>query len=303
MLPMMLRYLCGFTLCFWAVGLLYAEEIPLEMRATFDRSPIIGRVWNITFEIENKSTSTLAILEVRPNQPCEDPISLIHFVYGQIHYEEKTDEYTQDSMPQQQSQISMIEGLLLPDEKLQLPMKYRAYAPQETFSITYAVVGTHKIYRLKKTDGSRSVFSTSGADNRRVLLPQLFRMPQASSTVSVVFDNVRGKKNEYCFCETLNRFVNLPPFAFYKDWDIGKSVQFRVGEKQEGSGPEKHPAGWKFLDAFDVFYGDGMYTHGEFIEVAPDQAKDFMARAGKKYSIKKIQYFMDQYYYDLEPLP
>lgn len=303
MLAMAFRFLRLLILCTSCAGLLYAEENPLEMHATFDRSPIIGRIRNMTFEIENKSTNTLAILEISPEQPCEEPIDLIRPVIGEIHYNDETDEYAQESLIQKESQISLIEGLLLPNDKLELPVKYRPYAPTETFNITYAVVGFNKIYRFKKSEGSRSIYSPAGADDRRVLLPQLFRMPQSSVRVKVVFDSVRGKKNEYCFCETLNRFVDLPPYSIYKDWDSGNSAQFRVGEKQEGSGPEKHPAGWKFLDAFEVFYGDGMYTHGEFIEVSPDQAKDFMTRAGKKYFIKKVHYFLDRYYYDLEPVP
>lgn len=286
-----------------ATGILSADEAVLEIKATSQKPPILGRLRDINFELQNKSSNTLAVLEIRPEQPCEEPISLIRPLYGDIRYDQKTDEYVYNFMPQMQSQISVIAGLLLPGESLTLLMKYRPYSPTEVLSVTYAVVGYNKIYRRKKSEGPRSIFSTTGADNRQVLLPQLFRMPQSVIKTNVVFENPLGKTNQNCFCETLNSFVVTPPYSLYKDWDSGKSAQFRVGEKQEGSGPEPHPAGWKFLDEFEVFYGDGMYTHGEFIEIPPDQAAAFMAKAGKKYSMKKIHYFLDRYYYDLEPWP
>lgn len=283
-------------------SIVWTEEAVLEIKASSKKPVILGRVRDITFEVQNKSSNTLAVLEIRPEQPCEEPISLIRPLYGEIRYSEKTDEYVHEFLPQMQSQISMIQGLLLPGEVLRLPLKYRPYSPTESFSVSYALIGYNKIYRRKKREGPRSIFSTSGEDNQQVLLPQLFRMPQSVTKVNVVFEKPLGRTNRYCFCETLNSFVATPPYSLYKDWDSGKLAQFRVGEKQEGTGPDSRPAGWKFLDEFEVFYGDGMYTHGEFIEISPDQAAAFMAKMGKKYSMKKIHYFLDRYYYDLEPL-
>ncbi len=86
-----------------------------------------------------------------------------------------------------------------------------------------------------------------------------------------------------------------------KEWDMGKTVQFRVGDKQEREGPNHQSAGWKFVDLFDVFYGDGMYTHGEFVLISPEQAPEFMKKVEGKYSFKKIDYFLLEHYYDLEP--
>jgi hypothetical protein len=67
-------------------------------------------------------------------------------------------------------------------------------------------------------------------------------------------------------------------------------------------GPNRNSAGWKFLDQYPVIFGDGMYTHGEFVKVSSADAPQFWERIHKKFAIKRINYFSDDHYYDLESM-
>jgi hypothetical protein len=282
---------------------LIAIAASIDIEIASEHPAILGRVTDVTFKLTNNSTQTIAVLEIHPQQPCEDSIHLIRPLYGAIRYDKAKDEYIYDSMPQTQTQISVVEGLMLPGETVSVSRKYRPFAATELFSVNYAIVGVNKIYRREKQQGSGYKFSIRGSDPLQVLLPNLFRMKQDVVSVQAMFPKAQGPQNKYCFCETLKRFVNIPPYTMYKDWDSGKPADFRVGDRQKSIGPERKYASWKFLDEFSVFYGDGMYTHGEFISVEPKQAVAFFDKIQNKYSIRQVQYFFDRYYYDLEPLP
>lgn len=77
-------------------------------------------------------------------------------------------------------------------------------------------------------------------------------------------------------------------------------AQLRVGDKQEGIGPGGQPAGRKFFDR-EVYYGDGMYTQGEFIEVAEGDWRDILARISRQgASIRKCHYYFQSFYYEMK---
>lgn len=95
----------------------------------------------------------------------------------------------------------------------------------------------------------------------------------------------------------------LPPLAgsFVQDLDTNGKVRIRVGEKQEGMGPGKHDAGWKFWDKYPVIYGDGMYTRGEFIEIDKDNALPFLKTVREKSGkLKEFRYYFRSRYFILE---
>ena len=90
---------------------------------------------------------------------------------------------------------------------------------------------------------------------------------------------------------------SVPP-ELLKDIDTAGSVRVRIGDKQEGFGPERHDAGRKLWDKYPVEYGDGMYTRGEFIRIG---AKDLLAflqqvksRAGRLTA--RHYYFKSRYF-------
>ncbi len=82
----------------------------------------------------------------------------------------------------------------------------------------------------------------------------------------------------------VSRGRRLPslPLDLLRDIDATGSVIVRVGERQEGFGPESWNAGWEFGGVHPVFYGDGMYTRGEFIELNETNLRGFLAQARRR---------------------
>jgi hypothetical protein len=97
-------------------------------------------------------------------------------------------------------------------------------------------------------------------------------------------------------------FYSNCPASFFKDIDRKGNVRIRVGDKQEGFGPEEHPTKRKFWDTYPVFYGDGMYTHGEFININKDNMLSFLQRLTENNrSLKEHPYFFSSRYFEIEP--
>jgi hypothetical protein len=97
-------------------------------------------------------------------------------------------------------------------------------------------------------------------------------------------------------------FYDNCPVSFFKDIDQIGTVRIRVGDKQEGFGPEEHPTKRKFWDTYPVYYGDGMYTTGEFINVNKDNMLSFLQRLTEdNRSLKEHYYFFGSRYFELVP--
>jgi len=91
------------------------------------------------------------------------------------------------------------------------------------------------------------------------------------------------------------------PSVMLKKIDWGGSVTVRIGDKQKGFGPEEHPANWNFWDRYPVFYGDGMYTRGEFIIINNDNLLEFLRKVREKGGkIKERPYFFRSMYFVLD---
>lgn len=278
---------------------LFAEP-NLILTAASDRALAVGHVASMKWVIGNLSNQTIAVLELKPLQPCEDTIPLMRSLYGSITYHEDIDRYLYDSLSQSATQISVVEGFLPPGNTVSLVSAYRPFSRQEKFRIQYAIVGDHKVYARTGQEGGISFFSPDIKQYSQVILPSLVQLEKREETVSILFEGIAGVDAKSCFCQTLGRAAEELPHSLCKDWDLGKAVLFRVGEEQEGMGPERKSAGWKFLYEYPVFYGDGMYTIGEFIEITPEHSAQFAERI-KDYSILKVETFFSDHYYDLEP--
>ncbi len=281
-----------------------SAESVLEIKATTTGSLEIGKISLIRFEIKNNSEEPVAILEVRPDQPCEEPVSLIRTLYGRIEYDKETDEYVYDSMPQSAAMIPVLEGFLAPGKVLWLNLHYRPYASSEDFQIHYAKVSGQKIYARSESDGGFiTKFTPHGEDPAQIILNRFVDAEKLTGSLSVTFHDIQGEQSKFCSCRTAGGYSETIPAPLCKAWDLGKSVRFRVGEKQEGIGPEPRFAGWNFLELYEVNFGDGMYTHGEFVVISANQAPGFIKKIENKYSMKRIFYFQSEFYYDLEPIP
>jgi hypothetical protein len=278
-----------------------AEQQLLRMQVSFAVTPVMGQVSSMRFVLTNLSEKKIAVLEIVPSQPCEESIPLYRTIYGDVSYDEKSDQYVHNLLTQRASMIPVLEGLILPGETIRLDVKYRPFGPGEDFKVHYAVLDGSRIYALKEQEGSRTVYATTGKNMRSVILRDWIHLKKESISARIEFEGIRGEARTQCYCETLKSPVDGPVYSFYKEWDLGKFVLFRVGEKQEGIGPERRSSRWNFLEEYPVFYGDGMYTHGEFVEISPEDAASFMKKIDKKYSIKRVGYFISQYFYDLEP--
>lgn len=264
-------------------------------------SATIGSLSRFRFEIQNTTEEPIVLLEIDPDQPCEDSISLIRSLYGNIRFDEKRDEYIYDPLQQSKTSIPVSEGFLPPGEKWSLELSYRPFASSETFQIQYARASGAPVYRKRFGNAGDWSFSRKGTDSSLVILPSLAGMPKEIQQIVIAFEGLKGKENPKCFCQTLKQYVDEPPFSLYKEWDAGQTVEFKVGDKQNGIDPDRKSAGWKFLDRYDVIFGDGMYTHGEFVRISAADAPEFWKRIHGKYAIKRINYFFTDHYYDLEP--
>lgn len=89
------------------------------------------------------------------------------------------------------------------------------------------------------------------------------------------------------------------PFGIFRDLDWSKEVEVHVGDNQDYKA-NNDDASWKFWDTYPVFYGDGMYTHGEFIKVNKTNVLDFLGRVKeKKGNITEYRYFFRARYFVL----
>jgi hypothetical protein len=280
----------------------FAEAEDCTMTAKSDGPATIGKLARVEFEIINTSSEPLAILEVDPKQPCEDSIQLIRSLYGSIQYDKENDQYLYNPLKQSKTSIPISEGTIPPGEKLTFIRQYRPFSQTEQFEIQYARIAGSPIYRKSSEKDGEWYFSKTGTDPKIAILPSLSQMKKEVLKADVKIDGVEGEEIENCYCELLKREVTQPPFSLYKEWDSGKSVEFRVGENQEGFGPERKTAGWKFLERYEVIFGDGMYMHGEYVRISPEEALEFWKQIEGKFSIKRINYFFEDHYYDLEPL-
>ena len=289
--------LCVFVVILAAL----AEAQDLQLSVTPIDSAIIGHLSKFRFEIVNSTEEPIVLLEIDPDQPCEDSINLVQPLYGAIHFDKDIDEYLYDPIKQTQTSISVSEGYLPAGEKWSKEISYRPFSAKEIFQIQYAEASGSTVYRKNLAASGEWFFSRNEGDFNMVILPALATLPKKNQSVEVGIET-GGNENPKCYCQTLNGFVEEQPISLYKEWDEGKTVEFKVGEKQEGMGPNRKSASWKFLDQYPVIFGDGMYTHGEFVKVSPDDAPEFWKRIHGKFAIKKINYFFDKHYYDLESM-
>jgi hypothetical protein len=93
-------------------------------------------------------------------------------------------------------------------------------------------------------------------------------------------------------------YAVAPPLLF-KDADAGE-VQIRVGDEQKGEGPKEEPSGRTFWNRYPVYYGDGMYTHGEFLHISGKELKDFLLDLRQHQArLEIVNYFFDSRYFQL----
>ncbi|MEW6619413.1 MAG: hypothetical protein AB1422_08790 [bacterium] len=106
-------------------------------------------------------------------------------------------------------------------------------------------------------------------------------------------------RNDYQ--ENRGRLLSHFPLTMLKDIDSFGTVTICIGNKQEGFGPERHDAGWKFWNIYTVGYGDGMYTRGEFIQINKTSLVDFLEQVKEKDGkITEYKYFFRSRYFVLE---
>jgi hypothetical protein len=290
----MVRLLCVFVVIFSA----FAEAQDLQMTLKPVDSATIGHVSKFTFEVVNSTHTTIVLLEIDPDQPCEDSINLVQPLYGAIQFDKEIDEYLYDPIKQTQTSISVLEGYLAAGEKWTKEISYRPFSSKETFHIQYAEASGTAVYRKNLAASGEWFFSRKEGDFNTVILPALATLPKKNQEAEAMIQ-AEGNENPKCYCQTLKAFLEEQPFSLYKEWDEGKTVEFKVGDKQQEN---RKSAGWKFLDQYPVIFGDGMYTHGEFVKVSSIDAPEFWKRIHGKFAIKKINYFFDNHYYDLESM-
>ena len=96
-----------------------------------------------------------------------------------------------------------------------------------------------------------------------------------------------------------NLFCKCPP-SLFKEIDCNDLIRIRVGDKQEGFGPEEHPAGRDYWGTYPVFYGDGMYTRGEFIIIRKSGLAPFLKQiTDKGGALTEHAYYFHSRYYEL----
>jgi len=91
------------------------------------------------------------------------------------------------------------------------------------------------------------------------------------------------------------------PVELLRDVDTQRDVRIRVGDKQEGFGPDRRLAGWKLWGAYPVEYGDGMYTRGEFVRIDKTNLAAFLEQVRKsKFALKTYRYYFGSRYFILQ---
>jgi hypothetical protein len=286
-----------------SVDALVGEGADIQMQVESEDPLEIGHVGSIELVLKNVSNVPITILEIIPQQPCEEPISLIQAMFGEVSYDEEKDQYINDTLPQKSSKspktgtiLPVAEGFLLSGQEKRVAIKYRPYGYVEDFVIQYAS-GGGKVYARQESGGTEIRYSTKSTHYEQVIIPELLKMPKKSTTIRVKFPDMSGSNSKSCFSTVLNRSVEVPPYSMYKEWDSGETVSFQVGNEQKGKGPGKRSAGWKFLDIYPVYYGDGVNMRGEFVQISPNQAAAFLQRVTQKFEIERVNYSLQNYYY------
>ncbi len=91
----------------------------------------------------------------------------------------------------------------------------------------------------------------------------------------------------------------FPP-VLLNDLDSSPYIRVRIGDKQEGFGMGGMKSSRKLWDCYPVYYGDGMYTRGEFLHLAKEEVVEFLRLARTKGKIlKPHNYFFSALYYTL----
>lgn len=89
--------------------------------------------------------------------------------------------------------------------------------------------------------------------------------------------------------------VDLPAGAFpaLADFESGKQkFQFRLGEGVKT----------ELATTFKTYEGDGMYTHGTFIDIPRERLVESLRRAREeKLAVRKVFYFFQSYYFEFAP--
>jgi len=99
------------------------------------------------------------------------------------------------------------------------------------------------------------------------------------------------------------QLYNNCPASFFNEIDKKDSASIRIGNKQEGLGPEEHPAGRNFWETYPVYYGDGMYTQGEFFYINKTNLLTFMQQLTEKsLSLNQHYYYFNSRYFELVPV-
>ena len=132
---------------FVAILSAFAEAQDLQLTVTPIDSATIGHLSKFKFEVVNSTDAQIVLLEIDPDQPCEDSINLVQPLYGAIHFDKDIDEYLYDPIKQTQTSISVSAGYLPAGEKWSKEISYRPFSKKETFQIQYADGSGTMVYR------------------------------------------------------------------------------------------------------------------------------------------------------------
>jgi hypothetical protein len=95
----------------------------------------------------------------------------------------------------------------------------------------------------------------------------------------------------------------LFPAIMLKDMDSSEYIRVRMGDEQAGFGPTEHKSSKIFWGTYPTYYGDGMYTRGEFLHLNKKQVFEFLQSAKERgYRLGAKEYFFGSRYYTLAAL-
>jgi hypothetical protein len=106
----------------------------------------------------------------------------------------------------------------------------------------------------------------------------------------------------YLFHETQPQKTVSSPAVLFSDWEKGEKVKVKIGDEGAlvtGSDKAVVDRDLSFLsDMGTPSVGDGMYTQGTFIDVAPEQAGDFLKRLyDRGCSVAVVNYFQSSHFF------
>lgn len=100
--------------------------------------------------------------------------------------------------------------------------------------------------------------------------------------------------------ENKGDLLSLFPVSILVDLDLSKGVKIKVGEKQGCISPKKRKSHRLFWEQYPVRYGDGRYTHGEFIGLNQKTIFGFLKQAHtKRKALRTYNYYFRSRYYVL----